>query len=272
TNGDCKIRTTQSSHGGIQPPRDPKWSQCPIVKGKRTKRHRPLIDSIDQHLATAAAKSEDNAAGLTANTNKEDMANCLILLAQRQSLDSSSSPNNKETPQITNNHKDVKFTSQKLLETPNGSKFGHNVYECKTCFKTFPSFQALGGHLASHMRSKKDIETIRFSLLNESPLESNGQGKKQRLHKCSTCGAEFSSGQALGGHMRRHRGTIGGAISGGLYSHYDLRKSTTSPTLSFTRLTGNASVAMDDESLTTTMEGSKMSLDLDLNLPGGVRC
>ena len=28
---------------------------------------------------------------------------------------------------------------------------------------------------------------------------------KLRVHECSICGAEFASGQALGGHMRRHR-------------------------------------------------------------------
>ncbi|EYU39667.1 hypothetical protein MIMGU_mgv1a013351mg [Erythranthe guttata] len=27
-----------------------------------------------------------------------------------------------------------------------------------------------------------------------------------RIHECSYCGAEFTSGQALGGHMRKHRG------------------------------------------------------------------
>ena len=28
---------------------------------------------------------------------------------------------------------------------------------------------------------------------------------KSKVHECSICGAGFSSGQALGGHMRRHR-------------------------------------------------------------------
>ena len=32
-----------------------------------------------------------------------------------------------------------------------------------------------------------------------------GHTHRLRVHECSICGAEFASGQALGGHMRRHR-------------------------------------------------------------------
>ncbi|URD84444.1 C2H2 zinc finger protein [Musa troglodytarum] len=38
------------------------------------------------------------------------------------------------------------------------------------------------------------------------PIGSSGQSNtKPKIHECSICGSEFSSGQALGGHMRRHR-------------------------------------------------------------------
>ncbi|EHA8591840.1 putative Zinc finger protein ZAT5 [Cocos nucifera] len=36
--------------------------------------------------------------------------------------------------------------------------------------------------------------------------EGHGQALKPRVHECSICGLEFPIGQALGGHMRRHRG------------------------------------------------------------------
>jgi hypothetical protein len=35
------------------------------------------------------------------------------------------------------------------------------------------------------------------------------QGNKAKTHECSICGSEFMSGQALGGHMRRHRANTG---------------------------------------------------------------
>ncbi|KAI3788109.1 hypothetical protein L2E82_00774 [Cichorium intybus] len=67
------------------------------------------------------------------------------------------------------------------------------VFNCKTCNKEFKSFQALGGHRASHKRPKS-------SDLNELPSPP-----KPKTHECSICGLEFAIGQALGGHMRRHR-------------------------------------------------------------------
>ncbi|PWS22253.1 hypothetical protein DKP78_19350, partial [Enterococcus faecium] len=52
---------------------------------------------------------------------------------------------------------DLKFNSKRYLEasTGGGNKIGYYVYECKTCSRTFPSFQALGGHRASHKKPNK---------------------------------------------------------------------------------------------------------------------
>ncbi|KAF8042390.1 hypothetical protein BT93_A0884 [Corymbia citriodora subsp. variegata] len=73
-------------------------------------------------------------------------------------------------------------------------------FECKTCNRRFPSFQALGGHRASHKKPR---------LLETKPEDSTksalGAMVKPKMHECSICGLKFSLGQALGGHMRRHR-------------------------------------------------------------------
>ncbi|KAG6437306.1 hypothetical protein SASPL_102220 [Salvia splendens] len=100
---------------------------------------------------------------------EEDMANCLILLAKGRS-----SPPPAE-----------------------------DAYQCKTCSKCFSSFQALGGHRASHKKPLMD-DTTNLSL-QISSCRSASSPSKTRVHECSICGAEFGSGQALGGHMRRHR-------------------------------------------------------------------
>lgn len=71
------------------------------------------------------------------------------------------------------------------------------VFVCKTCNREFSSFQALGGHRASHKKPNfKD---------------ANGPPTKPKAHECPICGLDFPIGQALGGHMRRHRTTAAAA-------------------------------------------------------------
>ncbi|XP_004302781.1 PREDICTED: zinc finger protein ZAT11-like [Fragaria vesca subsp. vesca] len=100
-----------------------------------------------------------------------DMAKCLMLLSCRL---------------------ETKF--KKCSSSPN------HVYECKTCNRQFSSFQALGGHRASH-KKPRTLPGGDDDLKSEAKL---AQGKPKK-HECSICGLEFSLGQALGGHMRRHR-------------------------------------------------------------------
>ncbi|KAG6437565.1 hypothetical protein SASPL_102484 [Salvia splendens] len=69
----------------------------------------------------------------------------------------------------------------------------NRVFECKTCNRQFPSFQALGGHRASHKKPR-----LAADYREASP-------PKPKTHECAICGLEFPIGQALGGHMRRHR-------------------------------------------------------------------
>ncbi|KAL8193014.1 hypothetical protein R6Q57_027462 [Mikania cordata] len=75
------------------------------------------------------------------------------------------------------------------------------VFECKTCNRQFTSFQALGGHRASHKRPR--LGDCYMTGQHDESLAS-----KPKSHKCSICGLEFPIGQALGGHMRRHRAAM----------------------------------------------------------------
>ncbi|KAL4575124.1 hypothetical protein LXL04_021965 [Taraxacum kok-saghyz] len=104
----------------------------------------------------------------TAITN---MASCLMLLSRGQA-------------------------SSEPYETNSPSR----VFECKTCNRQFPSFQALGGHRASHKKPRLNTDGDLGHVTNLVPT-------KPKAHECSICGQEFAIGQALGGHMRRHRAT-----------------------------------------------------------------
>ncbi|KAF2288732.1 hypothetical protein GH714_011821 [Hevea brasiliensis] len=82
-----------------------------------------------------------------------DMAKCLILLSHTLQN------NNPRKPFKTHDNDDC------------------HLFECKTCNRRFPSFQALGGHRASHKKPRMTTEN-----------------KPSR--------------QALGGHMRKHRAAM----------------------------------------------------------------
>ncbi|KAK8697775.1 hypothetical protein V6N13_113912 [Hibiscus sabdariffa] len=210
--------------------------QALIIKGKRTKRQRPSSPLAVTVTSSSSSASTGGAGGggaeeynsisspttsdeiYESTEEEEDMANCLIMLAQSEGPKSRIDQGKFKAERIG---------SRKLSEitsTTPTNKAGFFVYECKTCNRSFASFQALGGHRASHKKPKggaapigmahaEDGHHVDQEPLLESPVlalqVSNSKAcqgnKSNKIHECSICGSEFSSGQALGGHMRRHR-------------------------------------------------------------------
>lgn len=104
---------------------------------------------------------------------------------------------------------------------------GQVFYRCTTCARDFLSFQALGGHRASHKKSRTTAQpkieyNSRASIHEISKVAEEEREEeeysfkwsmnsftmaiaKTRVHQCTICRSKFASGQALGGHMRRHR-------------------------------------------------------------------
>ncbi|KAI6698246.1 hypothetical protein NL676_018365 [Syzygium grande] len=74
------------------------------------------------------------------------------------------------------------------------------AFECKTCKRRFPSFQALGGHRTSHKRPK-----LSEPKLEDCTVLTLGSTATPKMHECTICRLKFANGQALGGHMRKHR-------------------------------------------------------------------
>ncbi|KAI3520405.1 hypothetical protein L1887_09804 [Cichorium endivia] len=264
-----------------------------IVKGKRTKRQRLQSSSIPfaivSHSSTSynafnssPASSSEFPAGST-TTEDEDTAKCLILLSKGHNV--SRRNNNDE-------FSGYKFNSKKYIQTSTDAHgfTGMYVYECKTCSRTFPSFQALGGHRASHKKprineldqrklspytafSDEDEPLLQFpsrknnssssssiSLQLNHRVSSPGNSKKSstKLHECSICGTEFNSGQALGGHMRRHRVTNGTSTTATAVT-------ATNTTLSLIPYSPVTTMVADDRDYQKSRDG--LCLDLDLNLP-----
>ncbi|XP_073024586.1 zinc finger protein ZAT5 [Primulina eburnea] len=208
----------------------------PIVRGKRTKRymiHSPIAftteppgrdhdaatvsDRRHHPISPASISSEEST-----TTGVEDTARCLIFLAHGHFSGNPGQNNNSATAS----------TAQGGAGGDHQVK-GACLYTCKTCNRAFRSFQALGGHRASHKKPKNDRK-VSLSLREDdfrSPSLSSSKKRMSpdylslqlnnfpttvdfatpkpapspRIHTCLHCGAEFTSGQALGGHMRRHR-------------------------------------------------------------------
>ncbi|CAI8592936.1 unnamed protein product [Vicia faba] len=212
----------------------------PLAKGKRTKRGIRMLSpcTVANTTVTSSCSSATGGGGRsfssttfdsTEEEEEADMANCLILLAQGRTGGQEDNQNRR----CQNHHDQQVGGGYNNIVTEKATRNGFESYECKTCNRFFHSFQALGGHRASHKKPKmkeiisagefeeenKHFHNKNVSLVPPVSLELrcggnlnfHGHGnniklnRSNKIHECSICGAEFTSGQALGGHMRRHR-------------------------------------------------------------------
>ncbi|CAI0464636.1 unnamed protein product [Linum tenue] len=114
-------------------------------------------------------------------------------------------------------------------------------HKCAVCGKAFSSYQALGGHKASHRKSVSGGTVAAGA--------TSGSGKS---HECSICHKSFPTGQALGGHKRCHYD--GGAAAAHAAEKSGIASSTVTATASVSEGVGS----------TTTMSNRGF---IDLNLP-----
>ncbi|CDY11255.1 BnaA03g00910D [Brassica napus] len=173
-----------------------------LIKGKRTKRQRSVSPHMNAEAMSSVCKEERSLEAREgvgeiefrgATDEDQDMANCLMLLSQGHKSNTSGDPLLTQKIGFLSNKKPVASLGLGL----------NGVYQCKTCDKSFHSFQALGGHRTSHKKPKLGAIILKCG---EKKSASAVKTKQEKTHECSICKAEFSSGQALGGHMRRHRG------------------------------------------------------------------
>ncbi|KAM3289639.1 hypothetical protein BC332_30905 [Capsicum chinense] len=134
--------------------------------GKRSKRSRSIMEEQrDQPIIT----------------EEEYLAFCLLMLAR------------------SGNNNNNNITTSSATITTNSTK---NLYKCSVCGKSFGSYQALGGHKASHSKLVLINGDNVSSITTISATSANSVSG--RTHECTICHKTFPTGQALGGHKRRH--------------------------------------------------------------------
>ncbi|PIA25879.1 hypothetical protein AQUCO_10500013v1 [Aquilegia coerulea] len=168
----------------------------PWVKRKRSKRPRHETPSTSSSSPSPPHQP----------TEEEYLAYCLIMLARGGAGSTTSQP----PPLLP-------------LAPPTKGVFLVDQHKCTVCNKSFSSYQALGGHKASHRKLSVSIipsedhhhNQVQAAVSNSSASASTTSTttasvistvnqSSGRAHECSICHKSFPSGQALGGHKRRH--------------------------------------------------------------------
>ncbi|OAY23019.1 zinc finger protein ZAT10 [Manihot esculenta] len=159
-----------------------------------------------QHLPEPWVKRKRSKRPHHQPTEEEYLALCLVMLARGTTASSSAS---------ALSHRHPSPTPSPQLRTSTNLEEHKSSYTCSVCNKSFSSYQALGGHKASHRKlaGGDDQSTSTTTTSSATAAVSNGSGK---THECSICHKCFPTGQALGGHKRCHYD--GGADKSGVTS------------------------------------------------------
>ncbi|XP_043708565.1 zinc finger protein ZAT10-like [Telopea speciosissima] len=169
-------------------------------------------DDMDLHCLEPWAKGKRSKRSRLDNPPSEEeyLAICLIMLARGGARGTNVAPTTTTTatakfhpPRYPSSSPPPSISQPPLLKLN---------YKCAVCNKAFPSYQALGGHKASHRKltggaedqssssSASTTTTSTTSPANPTPGSVGGS----RTHECSVCHKTFPTGQALGGHKRCH--------------------------------------------------------------------
>ncbi|XP_020584016.1 zinc finger protein ZAT4-like [Phalaenopsis equestris] len=157
--------------------RESETESSPItINRRRNKRPAPELPEAEQ------------LSSVSDTTPEEDVAISLMLLSRDVWSKDEEDEEGRELVTMVN------------LKTKSSPAKGRSRFQCGTCKKVFRSYQALGGHRASHKKSRSCFPPANI----EGSTEAIADGEGKSVHVCPICFREFDSGQALGGHKRSH--------------------------------------------------------------------
>lgn len=140
----------------------------------------------------------------SSSPSEEDVAALILLQLFRET----------QTPKPPQTQKEPQTLTQTVVPTQTPLTF--DSYTCSVCGKGFSSYQALGGHKASHrVKPPQPLVENAIAEAGDKPRPKMMMAPSGKIHECSICHCVFPTGQALGGHKRRHyEGVLGGQKRG----------------------------------------------------------
>ncbi|KAH7848578.1 hypothetical protein Vadar_004678 [Vaccinium darrowii] len=186
---------------------------------RRSKRIRKLGNSDHQHHQCHGEKAPKKAksgksgpwapepepmSSISDTSPEEDVAYCLMMLSRdnwmREKIEK------ERDLEEEGDEEDDQSDTYEFFKPNSSSKRqrGKGKYKCETCFKLFKSYQALGGHRASHKKARGGNGFNNCSSTHEEFSEVELVRNEEKIHECPVCFRVFASGQALGGHKRSH--------------------------------------------------------------------
>lgn len=230
------------------------------VSDESEKKMMKVFDAVNKN-------NNESASSVSDTTTEEAVAFCLMMLSRDKWKENNKLlyDNKVEIAEYNDDYDDEEdedeeeeedeeiYESEEELKSVKKSNKVRGRYKCETCEKVFRSYQALGGHRASHKKIKLN------NCENKNKNNNNNDDEAEQLevqhvvvvekkiHECPVCFRVFASGQALGGHKRTH--VIG--------------SSTAATTVSVRSSVATVSV----RTASTTRVGDSL---IDLNLPAPV--
>ncbi|KAH7659444.1 beta-beta-alpha zinc fingers domain-containing protein [Dioscorea alata] len=162
-----------------------------VVQDRESETESPRGDNRRRSKRHRGAEQEP-ASSISDATTEEDVALSLMMLSRDSWSRSDPSDSSDDDERVS----------------PAARSSRRSRFQCGTCNKVFRSYQALGGHRASHKKESKDStkqskpSSIPIPQIHEATESSDANA--DRVHECPICFRVFSSGQALGGHKRSH--------------------------------------------------------------------
>ncbi|KAG6490060.1 zinc finger protein ZAT4-like [Zingiber officinale] len=179
-----------------------------VVQDRESDTESPRAHRGQDKRPRGCAVEAEPASSVSDVTPAEDVALCLMMLSR----DSSWTVAGEIHPSDGSNDEDEGEEEEEVearreitpsRATPMPPRKGRTRYQCGACKKIFRSYQALGGHRASHKKNNGCVSAAEpVQIFGEADsADANGGAK---VHECPFCFRVFSSGQALGGHKRAH--------------------------------------------------------------------